>query len=56
MSSVYILKMDAKIRPTVTNSNTIIFASPNWFEVLSFINNIADLDNDIENSKKVVFM
>lgn len=55
MSSFYILRIDAKIRPKVTNSNTVIFASPNWFEVLNFINNITDLDNDIENSKKSGF-
>ena len=43
---------DAKVKPKVTNPNTINFISPNRFDPLRFTNNSPDLGNDIDNSEE----
>ena len=43
-----------KVNPKVTNPKTRTFTSPDWFELLRFMNNRSALGNSIDNSEERV--
>ena len=45
----YLFNEDAKVKPKVTNPNTINFTSPNRFEPSRFVSNTPDLIKNINN-------
>ena len=51
----YLFIEDAKVKPKVTNPNTIHFTSPNPLAPLRFTSNNPDLGNNIDNSEESHF-